>query len=37
MKKLLSFNPNTRVTVEEALAHPYFDQYYDPEDEVPPT
>lgn len=33
LDRLLSFNPTTRVTVEEALAHPYFDQYYDPEDE----
>jgi len=33
LHKLLSFNPDTRVTVEEALAHPYLEQYYDPQDE----
>lgn len=32
--KMLTFNPNKRITVEEALAHPYFSQYYDPNDEV---
>lgn len=32
--KLLTFNPNKRVSVEEALAHPYLEQYYDPADEV---
>ena len=31
--KLLSFNPLTRVTVEEALAHPSMEEYYDPTDE----
>ena len=31
--KMLTFNPNKRITVEEALAHPYFGQYYDPADE----
>ncbi|KPM07530.1 mitogen-activated protein kinase 1-like protein [Sarcoptes scabiei] len=31
--KMLTFNPNKRITVEEALAHPYFSQYYDPNDE----
>ncbi|CAH8474085.1 unnamed protein product [Schistosoma turkestanicum] len=30
---LLTFNPTTRITVEEALAHPYFEHYYDPSDE----
>lgn len=30
---LLTFNPNRRVTVEEALKHPYLSQYYDPLDE----
>jgi mitogen-activated protein kinase 1/3 len=30
---LLTFNPNRRVTVEEALKHPYLAQYYDPTDE----
>ena len=31
---MLTFNPNKRITVEQALAHPYLEQYYDPADEV---
>ncbi len=34
LDKMLTFNPHQRVTVEQALAHPYLEQYYDPEDEV---
>lgn len=34
LDKLLTFNPMKRCTVEEALAHPYLGQYYDPTDEV---
>ena len=30
---LLSFNPDKRITVDEALAHPYMKPYYDPSDE----
>uniref|UniRef100_A0A087XQZ9 Mitogen-activated protein kinase n=1 Tax=Poecilia formosa TaxID=48698 RepID=A0A087XQZ9_POEFO len=30
---MLTFNPNKRITVEDALAHPYLEQYYDPTDE----
>lgn len=33
LDKLLTFNPEKRVTVEEALAHEYLEQYYDPQDE----
>ncbi|UYV61210.1 rl [Cordylochernes scorpioides] len=33
LDKLLTFNPHTRCTVEQALAHPYLEQYYDPSDE----
>ncbi|KAI3388396.1 hypothetical protein SNEBB_003756 [Seison nebaliae] len=33
MKKMLVFNPQKRITVEEALRHPYFSQYYEPNDE----
>ncbi|KAM9393245.1 mitogen-activated protein kinase 3 [Pholidichthys leucotaenia] len=33
LNKMLTFNPNKRITVEEALAHPYLEQYYDPTDE----
>lgn len=32
--RMLTFNPIKRITVEEALAHPYLEQYYDPSDEV---
>lgn len=31
---MLNFNPQKRITVEQVLAHPYLEQYYDPEDEV---
>uniref|UniRef100_A0A8C6KB48 Mitogen-activated protein kinase n=1 Tax=Nothobranchius furzeri TaxID=105023 RepID=A0A8C6KB48_NOTFU len=31
---MLTFNPNKRITVDEALAHLYLEQYYDPTDEV---
>lgn len=30
---MLTFNPNHRISVEDALAHPYLEQYYDPNDE----
>uniref|UniRef100_A0A8D0GZR2 Mitogen-activated protein kinase n=1 Tax=Sphenodon punctatus TaxID=8508 RepID=A0A8D0GZR2_SPHPU len=33
LDKMLTFNPNRRITVEESLAHPYLEQYYDPSDE----
>jgi serine/threonine protein kinase len=34
LEGLLTFNPARRLTVEQALQHPYLEQYYDPEDEV---
>lgn len=34
LEKMLTFNPNKRITIEDALAHPYLEQYYDPNDEV---
>ena len=34
LDKMLTFNPDKRITIEEALAHPYLEQYYDPQDEV---
>ena len=34
LDKMLTFNPHKRITVEQALAHPYLEQYYDPDDEV---
>lgn len=33
LDQLLIFNPNRRITVEDALKHPYLAQYYDPTDE----
>ncbi|KAG2471313.1 MK01 kinase, partial [Polypterus senegalus] len=33
LDKMLTFNPHKRIDVEEALAHPYLEQYYDPSDE----
>ncbi|BFZ60742.1 mitogen activated protein kinase [Saitoella coloradoensis] len=33
LEKLLTFNPLKRITVEEALKHPYLEPYHDPEDE----
>lgn len=33
LDKMLTFNPHRRITVEECLAHPYLEQYYEPEDE----
>ncbi|RHZ53188.1 hypothetical protein Glove_449g6 [Diversispora epigaea] len=33
LEKLLAFNPSKRITVEEALKHPYLEPYHDPEDE----
>ena len=34
LEKLLKFDPYQRITVEEALAHPYLESYHDPDDEV---
>ncbi|KAI6242461.1 Mitogen-activated protein kinase [Aphelenchoides fujianensis] len=31
--RMLTFDPEKRVTVDEALAHPYLKQYHDPDDE----
>ncbi|KAI8967907.1 mitogen-activated protein kinase [Mycotypha africana] len=33
LEKLLAFNPAKRITVEEALKHPYLEPYHDPDDE----
>lgn len=34
LEKLLTFNPQSRSTAEQALSHAYLSQYSDPEDEV---
>lgn len=31
--KCLEFNPSARISVEQALAHPYFEGLHDPQDE----
>lgn len=31
--KMLVFNPRERITVEQALKHPYLNKYHDPDDE----
>ncbi|ORY06303.1 Pkinase-domain-containing protein [Basidiobolus meristosporus CBS 931.73] len=33
LEKLLDFDPSTRITVEDALAHPYLQAYHDVDDE----
>lgn len=33
MSKTLTFDPKKRLTVDEALEHPYLSAYHDPEDE----
>ncbi|XP_022101090.1 mitogen-activated protein kinase 1-like [Acanthaster planci] len=33
LDKMLTFNPDKRITVEDALKHPYLEQYHDPSDE----
>ncbi|KAF1760809.1 hypothetical protein GCK72_009059 [Caenorhabditis remanei] len=33
LDKMLTFDPNKRISIEDALAHPYLQQYYDPSDE----
>jgi p38 MAP kinase len=33
LEKMLVFNPKSRITAGEALAHPYLAPYHDPSDE----
>ena len=33
LEKLLAFDPTLRITVEDALAHPYLESMHDPDDE----
>lgn len=37
LEKMLAFNPVKRITVEEALRHPYLSPYHDPDDEPTAT
>ena len=34
LDKMLSIDPDKRITAAEALSHPYFTAYADPDDEV---
>lgn len=34
LNKLLEFDPAKRITVEQALEHPYLNAYHDADDEV---
>ena len=34
LEKLLAFNPKKRLTAEDALTRPYFEEYSEPENEV---
>lgn len=33
LEKLLDFDPDARINVEQALMHPYLEAYHDPNDE----
>ena len=33
LEKMLELDADIRITAEGALAHPYFEEYHDPEDE----
>jgi len=34
LKKCLNFNPNLRISVDEALKHPYLAEFSDPEEVI---
>ena len=34
LEKMLEFNPQKRITVEEALRHPYLAEFHDSDDEA---
>ena len=33
LEKMLELDAEQRITAEEALQHPYFEEYHDPDDE----
>lgn len=33
LERLIAFNPAKRITVDDALRHPYLEPYHDPDDE----
>lgn len=33
LEKMLTLDADLRITADQALAHPYFEEYHDPEDE----
>jgi mitogen-activated protein kinase 1/3 len=37
LDKLLAFNPTKRISVDDALRHPYLEPYHDPDDEPTAT
>lgn len=34
LDRMLTFSPNKRISVEEALSHPFLAEYYDPNEVV---
>jgi serine/threonine protein kinase len=34
LEKLLTFDPTSRINAEQALEHPYFEQFHDQDNEV---
>jgi serine/threonine protein kinase len=33
MSRMLTFNPNKRLTIDQILKHPYLEEFYDPSNE----